>query len=82
MEICLRTWEDDIRVRSREATSTDGLNSVLKITFLLLHSALWIHLIYYTPKNALLYFNSLKHLKCSYMIRSLDHPQGAYIVPC
>ena len=27
-------------------------------------------------------FIVLKHLKCSYMFRSLDHPQGAYIVPC
>ena len=25
---------------------------------------------------------TLKHLKCSYMFRSYDHPQGAYIVPC
>ena len=25
------TWEDDIKVRSRETTWTDGLNSVLKI---------------------------------------------------
>jgi len=32
MEICFRTREDDIKIRSREATWTDGLNSVLKIT--------------------------------------------------
>ena len=25
---------------------------------------------------------TLKHLKRSYMFRSYDHPQGAYIVPC
>jgi len=25
---------------------------------------------------------TLKHLKLSYMFRSYDHPQGAYIVPC
>jgi len=25
---------------------------------------------------------TLKHLKRSYMFRSHDHPQGAYIVPC
>jgi len=25
---------------------------------------------------------ALKHLKRSYMFRSYDHPQGAYIVPC
>jgi len=25
---------------------------------------------------------TLKHLKCSYMFRTHDHPQGAYIVPC
>jgi hypothetical protein len=25
---------------------------------------------------------TLKHLKCSYMFRSLDHPQGARIIPC
>jgi len=25
---------------------------------------------------------ALKHLKRSYMFRSHDHPQGAYIVPC
>ena len=25
---------------------------------------------------------TLKHLKHSYMFRSHDHPQGAYIVPC
>ena len=25
---------------------------------------------------------TLKHLKRSYMMRSHDHPQGAYIVPC
>jgi len=24
----------------------------------------------------------LKHLKRSYMFRTYDHPQGAYIVPC
>ena len=24
----------------------------------------------------------MKHLKRSYMFRSHDHPQGAYIVPC
>ena len=27
-------------------------------------------------------FITLKHLKCSYMFWSLDHPQGARIVPC
>jgi len=37
--------------------------------------------------NALLYCNSLKsftlkRLKLSYMFRSLDHPQEAYIIPC
>ena len=42
---------------------------------------------YYTPTNALLYIIlvlklTLKCLKSSYMFRSLDHPQGAYIVPC
>ena len=25
---------------------------------------------------------TLKHLKCSYMFRSYDHPQGAYFVAC
>jgi len=25
---------------------------------------------------------TLKHLKCSYMFQSYDHPQGAYSVPC
>jgi len=25
---------------------------------------------------------TLKHVKRSYMFRSHDHPQGAYIVPC
>ena len=25
---------------------------------------------------------TLKHLKRSYMFRSYDHPEGAYIVPC
>jgi len=44
-------------------------------------------LIYYTQTNVLLCHNSLKsftlkHLKCSYMFRSLDHPQGAHLVPC
>jgi len=43
--------------------------------------------IYYTPTNTLLYYSSiifftLKHLKCSYMFRSLDHHQGAHLVPC
>ena len=36
--------------------------------------------------NYILYISlkliTLKHLKCSYMFRSLDHPQGARIVPC
>ena len=32
-------------------------------TSLLLHHALWIHLIYYTSTNALLYCNSLKSLQ-------------------
>jgi len=46
-----------------------------------------ILVIYYTPTNALLYYNNLKyftleHLKCSYMFRSLDHPQGAHFVSC
>ena len=38
------------------------------------------------PDVLLLYFISkiftLKHLKRSYMFRSLDHPQTAHIVPC
>ena len=25
---------------------------------------------------------TLKHLKSSYMFRSYDHPEGAYIFPC
>ena len=37
-------------------------------------------------RNYILYislkFFTLKHLKCSYMFRSLDHPQGARNVPC
>jgi len=46
-----------------------------------------VHLIN-TPKNAHKYmlFNkfkfTLKQLKRSYMFRSHDNPQGAYIVPC
>jgi len=40
-----------------------------------------------TPTNAHLYSFSdpkftLKHLKRSYMFRSYDNPQGAYIVRC
>jgi len=30
----------------------------------------------------ILKFITLKHLKFSYMFRSLDHPQGVCIVPC
>ena len=37
----------------------------------------WMHKLYISLK-----FIALKHLKCSYMFRSLDHPQGARIVPC
>ena len=40
----------------------------------------------HTNKCTIVYYISLKFtlkcLKCSYMIRSLDHPQGAYIFPC
>ena len=39
-----------------------NVNKKIKIKALLLHSALWIHFIYYTPTNALLYCNSLKCL--------------------
>jgi len=44
-----------------------------------------------TPTNVYVYIYiyylrnlkfTLKHLKRSYMFRSYDHPQGAYIVPC
>jgi len=40
-----------------------------------------------TPTNAHTYYLynlkfTIKHLKRSYMFRSHDHPQGAYIVPC
>jgi hypothetical protein len=39
------------------------------------------------PTNALLYVVFilkfiLKHLKSSYMFRSIDHHQGAHVVPC
>jgi hypothetical protein len=42
---------------------------------------------YYTSTNTLLYTVfipkfTLKHLKSSYMFRSIDHPQGAHVVPC
>ena len=37
------------------------INCAMQVS-LLLHRALWIHLIYYTPMNALLYCNSLKSL--------------------
>ena len=42
----------------------DGIRSKqqIKNPSLLLHRALWIHLIYYTPTNELLYCNSLKSL--------------------
>jgi len=32
------------------------------ILFIVASCILWIHLIYYTPTNALLYYNSLKSL--------------------
>jgi hypothetical protein len=39
------------------------------------------------PPNALLCIvfilkHTLKHLKSSYMFRSIDHHQGAHVVPC
>ena len=34
----------------------------------------------YTLYISLKFF--IKHLKCSYMFRSLDHPQGTRLVPC
>jgi hypothetical protein len=42
---------------------------------------------YWTPTSALLYIVfilkfTLKHLKSSYIFRSVDRPQGAYAVPC
>jgi hypothetical protein len=42
---------------------------------------------YYTTINALLYIVfilklALKHLKSSYMFRSIDHHHGAHVVPC
>jgi len=33
-------------------------------------------------RNTDLKLFTLKHLKCPYMFRSLDHPQGAHLVPC
>ena len=41
----------------------------------------------HTPTHAHTYYLRslkfvLKYLKLSYMFRSHDHPQGAYIVPC
>jgi len=38
------------------------IRHTLNYLSLLLHRALWIPLIYYTPTNALLYCNSLKSL--------------------
>jgi hypothetical protein len=53
---------------------------------LFLHCAFWSLLIINTNKCTFLYLWSLKftlkHLKCSYMFWSSDHPPGAYIVPC
>jgi hypothetical protein len=39
------------------------------------------------PTNALICIvlfkkHTLKHLKSSYMFRSIDHHQGAHVVPC
>jgi len=34
------------------------------------------------PIYELLGVKRLKHLNLSYIFRSYDHPQGAYIVPC
>jgi hypothetical protein len=39
------------------------------------------------PTNALIFIVfilklALKHLKSSYMFRSIDHHQGAHVVPC
>ena len=74
----MKSWQQMTRVRFTNPYSTT------RCTFLLLCISI---LIYYTPTNALLYYNSLKvftlnHLKCPYMFRSLDHPQGAHLVPC
>jgi hypothetical protein len=52
------------------------------------HKVITVLLInYQTPANAILHIVfilkfTLKHLKSSYMFRSIDHPQGAYVVPC
>jgi hypothetical protein len=55
---------------------------------LLLHRALWNNSDYHTNKcttETLLFYKShVKHIKTfegSYMFRSLDHLQGAHIVP-
>ena len=49
----------------------------------LIYGSLGVKRLINTPTNS---FNdlkfTLKHLKCSYMFRSYDHPQAAYIVPC
>jgi hypothetical protein len=54
---------------TREAT--DKLHKLLSITQQRIYK-LYINLKFIT----------LKPLKCSYMFRYLDHPQGARIVPC
>ena len=43
------------------------------------HTHIYIYIYIYYSRS--LKF-SLKHLKRSYMFRSRDHPQGAFIVPC
>jgi hypothetical protein len=58
------------------------------IVFIVAMCSLKIHSVLHTNEctNYVLYISikiiTLKHLKCSYMFRSLDHPQGAHIVPC
>jgi hypothetical protein len=58
------------------------------IIFIVAPCILKIHWVLHTNEctNCILYISlkliTLKHLKCCYMFRSLDHPQGARIFPC
>ena len=50
---------------------------ILKIHWVLHTNECTNYILYISKK-----FVMLKHLKCSFMFRSLDHPQGARIFPC
>jgi hypothetical protein len=61
-------------------------SNVSYVIFIVAPCILKIHKLSKTKKctntSCIILKHTLKHLKGSYMFRSIDHPQGAHAVPC